>query len=212
MVKAQADIAKAGVKYLGGAALGFIAYKLLSNGYNNLRRNLAQKDLLDKKEGQQAQVLKIAMNPSGFDWMMSFDGTNLTHVMAIAKEIKDFSTVQNYYGRLYPGRNLVNDLEAELSVNELSQFYSLLGTAQELNLSRMVSGSSPFRYSAGQNVQASGKPILYSKPQGQAVFQMKEENAPLGKILARVIDAKGGLWYMVSLSGKRVFILQNDLR
>ncbi len=78
-----------------------------------------------------AQRLKAAFNPSGYNWMQSYDGTNESAIYAVAKEMftnkVPFTSVQSAYKNLYQ-RSLTSDLQTELEASELQKFYALQKT------------------------------------------------------------------------------------
>jgi hypothetical protein len=81
-----------------------------------------------------ATALKIAMNPSGVDYMMDFDGTEEEPMYAVAKEThpNQWEEVVSSYSKLF-NRNLLTDLVSELGADEFNTFQSNLGEAYGRN-------------------------------------------------------------------------------
>lgn len=74
--------------------------------------------------GQQALQIRNALNPSGVSWLMSMDTTNVTQIMKVAKNIKDFKQVAEAYRNLYDS-DLSTDLTNEMNAKESQQFFAL---------------------------------------------------------------------------------------
>lgn len=96
------------------------------------------KKMLDKKaqdnaDGQvdnnpaagQARAINAAMNPSGFDWMRTFDGTSADAIYAIAPQITNLDAVKDFYKAQTKGRVLHEDLINELGAEGYDRFLSL---------------------------------------------------------------------------------------
>ena len=187
------------VRLVGTAVAGFVGYKLLQNLYQNFARSQAQHQLLKSRAARQAQQLKMGMNPSGFDWLMAADGTNENTIFNAAKSIQSFSEVQRKYRQLYPGRNLIEDLEAELDSEDLTKFYGFMQKGQVQNIARSAKPTNTYKFEVGKRVFANGKPFMYSFPEvGAESFQILERNAPLGKVAKR-LSKKDGNWYLVNM-------------
>lgn len=110
------------LKVLGGAVV-------LGGGWFLWNRYQTQKNIEDVEKkiqtspaGQQAMQLRAAFNPSGNNWMSSFDGTDNKALVSISKQIKDFGEVAESYRKLYKS-NLSEDLTNEMSSSELIAFY-----------------------------------------------------------------------------------------
>lgn len=200
------------VRFIGTAAAGFFGYKLFQNIYRNYARSQAQHQLLDSKEARQAQQLKVGMNPSGFDWLMSTDGTNETAIFSAAQNIDNFPEVQRKYSLLYPGRNLVLDLESELDNEDLNKFYGYMQKGQIQNIARSAKPENTYRFEVGQRVFGKNKPFMYSFPaSGAESFQVIERNAPLGTVKKRLTKADGN-WYLVDMgNGVNPYFKEADL-
>lgn len=94
-----------------------------------LIKNAAQ----DSADGQidtdpaagQARALNAAMNPSGIDWMRTFDTTNTTAIYDIAPQIVSLDKVKDYYKAQTKGRILHEDLINELGAEGYNKFLAL---------------------------------------------------------------------------------------
>lgn len=199
-------------KIVATAAVGLVAYRVVGNYIDAYRRKQVQFNIESSPSARQAQQLKIAMNPSGFDWMFSVDGTNERLIFATAQSIDNFAQVQRDYNKLYTGRNLVSDLESELSAESLSKFYGLMQATQIRKIaSKQLSPKSGYRYKQGDRVSAKGRPFLFAFPEkGQEQVKILETNAPLG-VVANRLKNKAGTWYLVDLGGFSGYIKEQDL-
>jgi hypothetical protein len=104
---------------IGGAAYG--AYTL----YEHYKKTDTEKQVLTSPEVQQAMALRAAMNPSGFDWMKNFDGTNTDALYSTATQITDLNQVQEEYTKLYQS-DLMDDLRKKLGADGLTKFLNTL--------------------------------------------------------------------------------------
>ena len=127
------------VLLIGGIAVGTGVFF----GGKAIQKNIKQKrekgagDQVDSKDNTKAmattfaQQLRSAFNPSGQDWMRSFDTTNLTAVFDVAKKMYQnkvpFSAVSTAYNNLYQA-SFVSHLQDELNSSEVEKFYSILKT------------------------------------------------------------------------------------
>ena len=128
------------VAIVGGTAFGlkFLVDKVLSDrkkekAYNNS----------DKTEVQQAQALRAAFNPSGVNWAISMDTTNVEQVYAVASAITDFNKVRSAYKDLY-SEELNERLRKELSSSEFTNFQTIIARR----------GQSEFSYAVGDVVES----------------------------------------------------------
>lgn len=95
----------------------------------NKNSTLAQKQALSS---QLATKFKTAFNPSGNDWMMSWDQTDERSVFQCARDINKYKLSWAMVSTAYKGvfnRDLTNDLSAELDAAENSLFLSILNAA-----------------------------------------------------------------------------------
>lgn len=77
----------------------------------------------------QAQLLRIAMNPSGTRSLFDVDGTNKTAILNVAREIKNPQAVIDAYKERYGGDSLLHHLEVELGPEDYAKFLALSGLA-----------------------------------------------------------------------------------
>lgn len=73
----------------------------------------------------QARALNAAMNPSGVNWMRTFDTTNTTAIYDIAPQITKLDKVKDYYKAQTQGRVLHEDLINELGAEGYDKFLAL---------------------------------------------------------------------------------------
>ncbi|MBT3422931.1 MAG: hypothetical protein HOD63_01405 [Bacteroidetes bacterium] len=117
---------------------GFLGYKfLLQPQIQKYKQRKEQNDVVFNDNKRQATVLFNAMNPSGIKWMQAFDTTNEEMVYDAARRITNWNEVQTTYRNLY-SKDLLNDLQNELTTKEFNTFFSLLNT----NSSSSSNGSS----------------------------------------------------------------------
>ena len=115
--KSQDKLIDTSIKALTIGAILFFGKKLLTG----VSRLSAESQALTDPAVQQAMSSKQAMNPSGFDFMMSFDTTNVPEIFATASEINNLNKVGNKYRSLY-NRSLIEDLQKELSPDDYRAF------------------------------------------------------------------------------------------
>lgn len=72
-----------------------------------------------------ARTLNAAMNPSGIDWMRSFDTTDTAAIYNIAPQISNLDKVKDYYKSQTEGRVLHEDLTKELGAEGYAKFLAL---------------------------------------------------------------------------------------
>ncbi|MBT7825963.1 MAG: hypothetical protein HN600_05160 [Bacteroidetes bacterium] len=107
---------------------GFLGYKfLLQPQIQKYKQRKEQNDVVFNDNKRQATVLFNAMNPSGIKWMQAFDTTNEEMVYDAARRITNWNEVQTTYRNLY-SKDLLNDLQNELTTKEFNTFFSLLNT------------------------------------------------------------------------------------
>lgn len=95
---------------IGGTIVG-VGYLSKKMGQQN-----ASNDLIDDVNVQLATRIRNALTPN---WLKG--GTDEAALFAVAPLISDFNKVSAAYAKLY-GRNLTQDLDAELDPSELQQF------------------------------------------------------------------------------------------
>jgi hypothetical protein len=103
-------------------ATTLILGKKIKNAVQDRAQDKAENDATRTGDpGLYAKQLKLAFNPSGFDWLQSTDFTSDDLVLSTLEEIPSRKVYQNVvaaYARLYPGRNLNRDLLDELDAGE----------------------------------------------------------------------------------------------
>lgn len=127
------SIEEKAVIFGGTLLVVFFTVKLFKNAFNNTRRNSEIK----KFDDVNAHAVKYATNLysafflSSATWLSDFlgDGTDEQLVFSTAQEMfqtkTSFSEVSQSYNKLY-NRVLLQDLQKELSTQEMQQFNSLL--------------------------------------------------------------------------------------
>lgn len=73
-----------------------------------------------------AVEMRQAMNPTGTQWFMDFDGTDVQALFNSARKTKDFAAVARAYANLYDA-DLLTDLQNELSADDFKKLQSLIG-------------------------------------------------------------------------------------
>jgi len=104
-----------------------IAFAILWFGksyFENLKKSTTESRVENDPSVGQAQGLRLAMNPSGNEWMRKFDGTTTESIFSIAREITDIEAVRKAYKNLY-NSSLYEDLQGELSASDYQKFLSL---------------------------------------------------------------------------------------
>lgn len=102
-------------------ALFFLGKKALAKQ----KKNNAEADMDTNDAAGQAASLKQALNPSGYQWMKNFDGTDKEAIMRIAPQIKNLDDVNSHYKNLAQTQSLYDDLQSSLSPDEYQKFLSL---------------------------------------------------------------------------------------
>ena len=96
-------------------------------------KKLLNKAAQDSADGQidtdpaagHARALNAAMNPSGIDWMRTFDTTDTKAIYEIAPQITSLDNVKNFYKAQTQGRILHEDLINELGADGYNKFLAL---------------------------------------------------------------------------------------
>lgn len=99
----------------------FVGKKLLADA----AQNSADDQIDTNPSAGQARALNAAMNPSGFDWMRSFDTTDTKAIYEIAPQITNLDQVKEYYRAQTKGRVLHEDLINELGAEGYDKFLAL---------------------------------------------------------------------------------------
>lgn len=109
------------IKIGAGIALFIIGKKMLKNK----AEDSADSQIDKKPSAGQARALNAAMNPSGVDWMRTFDTTNTDAIYSIAPQITSLDEVKDFYKAQTQGRVLHEDLINELGAEGYDKFLAL---------------------------------------------------------------------------------------
>lgn len=138
----------------------YITYRVGKNLIAKVNKNNAQKNTDDKPEVRQAMSLRSSVNPSGYSWMKSFDTTNVSTVMEIAKTITNLDKVQKAYKDLYQD-NLLDDLQSDLSTSEYEAFLNII--ASNANKDTSGGGAPPVQYTKKNQLIVAKKDVTIRK-------------------------------------------------
>ncbi|MFI5140759.1 MAG: hypothetical protein ACHQII_00255 [Bacteroidia bacterium] len=118
-IKTKLLVAGIGVLVVGTAIYGGKAL------YDHYKKTDAEKQILTTPEVSQAMELRAAMNPSGFNWMQSFDGSDKVALFRVASEITDLNKVQEEYTTLYKS-DLMDDIRSKIGADGVTKFKNTL--------------------------------------------------------------------------------------
>lgn len=104
---------------LVGAGLYF-----LNKTIQNYKKTSTESETGTNPVVQQAQALRVAMNPSGLEWLRRVDGTSVDEINTIASQIKSIKDVGDAYNRLFQS-SLYEDLQTELSAADYQKFLNI---------------------------------------------------------------------------------------
>ena len=138
----------------------YLTYRVGKNLIAKVNKNNAQKNTDDKPEVRQAMSLRSSVNPSGYNWMKSFDTTNVDTVMEIAKTITNLDKVQKAYKDLYQD-NLLDDLQSDLSTSEYEAFLNII--ASNANKDTSNGGAPPVKYTKKNQLIVAKKDVTIRK-------------------------------------------------
>lgn len=99
----------------------FVGRKLIRNA----AQNSADSQIDTDPAAGQARAFNAAMNPSGIEWMRSFDTTNTQAIYDIAPQIISLDKVKDFYKAQTQGRILHEDLIKELGADGYNKFLAL---------------------------------------------------------------------------------------
>jgi hypothetical protein len=102
-------------------AIFFIGKKMLKDK----AEDSADSQIDTNPSAGQARSLNAAMNPSGYAWMRSMDGTNTDAIYAIAPQITNLDAVKDFYKAQTQGRVLHEDLINELGAEGYDKFLAI---------------------------------------------------------------------------------------
>ncbi len=126
-----------GLMIAGGLYLG---YRVTSKAIKNMRSRNTSVLADQSPEVRQAMGLRSAMNPSGVSWLMWSDGTNEDAIAQIASQITNLDAVATAYRNLY-GKELIQDLQGELSTDKFNAFLQTISNNRINNSSGSSSNS-----------------------------------------------------------------------
>lgn len=109
------------MKIGGTIALFFLGKK----AWAKQQKKSGEADMDTNDAAGQAASLKQAMNPSGFRWMRTFDGTDKDAIMSLAPQITNLDDVNSHYKKIADEASLYDDLQQSLSPDEYQKFLSL---------------------------------------------------------------------------------------
>lgn len=115
-------------KLLAMAGIGYGIYYLIKKGQQNANQTQQESQVATNQATQQATLLYQAMTPDAFWNFLS--STNVAAIMQVATNITDIKSVQTAYKNLY-NRDLMTDLQKNLSTDHMSQFMSLITKASD---------------------------------------------------------------------------------
>lgn len=124
LIAGTKKIVKGNEKYLFAVA----AYFILKRWAEQAAVNAASQQIQSVgryNHNALAQLYRQAMNPTGYGWTMSVDGTNEQLIFELARETADFTAVSVSYKTLY-NSDLSADLRKELSTSDYQKFVQLL--------------------------------------------------------------------------------------
>lgn len=104
----------------------FLLWRWFNNRGDENRASRSDKDITTNPGVGQAQLLRIAMNPSGSALLFDTDGTNKDAILKLATQIKDLDAVVEAYKARYKG-SLLKHLEVELGTSDYARFLALAG-------------------------------------------------------------------------------------
>jgi len=135
--KEQQQSVLRGLMIAGGLYLG---YRVTNKAIKNMRSRNTSVLADQSPEVRQAMGLRSAMNPSGVSWLMWSDGTNEDAIAQIASQITNLDAVATAYRNLY-GKELIQDLQGELSTDKFNAFLQTISNNRINNSSGSSSSS-----------------------------------------------------------------------
>jgi len=107
-------------------SVGILSVIFLINYLAKKRREeILQNLIFNDNDALNALKINQALNPSGFSFLKSFDGTDEDLLFKIAEEIKNIDKVAKIYYEIFNSR-LYDDLQKELSAEELQRFFDII--------------------------------------------------------------------------------------
>jgi len=107
-------------------SIGILSLIFLINYIAKKRREeILQKLIFNDDDALIALQINQALNPSGFSFLKSFDGTNESLLFKVAEEIQNIDKVAKFYYEIFNSR-LYDDLQKELTAEELKKFFDII--------------------------------------------------------------------------------------
>lgn len=104
-----------------------VSYFLLRNLIRNLAQKAEQQAVLSGDTNALLAVqVRQSINPSGFSWLIGFDGTDREALFNAARKMTDPAKVATAYRNLY-GSDMGTDVQNDVSSADFALFQSLLG-------------------------------------------------------------------------------------
>jgi hypothetical protein len=134
-----------GVALLAGS--GYLVYRIGKNIVENIRANREEGQYSDPDKqsnnaklqamaSQIATLFSAAFNPSGVSWMRSVDGTDEDQCYKNARDMNvnkiPWSMVSTAYKGVF-SRDLLQDLQSEMSTSEMNTFNTILNSKNPNN-------------------------------------------------------------------------------
>lgn len=117
-------IIKGNEKYIFAIGLYFLLKKFAETAAQNEAKEKIQ-EVGQYNHNALAQLYRQAVNPSGYKYLMEFDGTNEEMIFDLATKTGNFQSVAVAYRSQY-GTDLIEDLRKELSSADFSKFVGIL--------------------------------------------------------------------------------------
>lgn len=156
-------------------------------GYDKFRHNQEENKAGEDPATQQAMSIRSAMNPSGFEWLRSTDGTNEESILSVAKEIASLEDVIKAYRRLYSG-SLMDDLKRDMKTDSYARLLNIFKLGK--NTSEPGKNKSSVDYRKGLIVVSKAAlnirktPRVYGTPTTDKLLIYKRSN------VIRTVDAR----------------------
>lgn len=192
------------------SVVGFFGYRFYKDWRVEKTQKNEEKKLGSSFEGQQAMQIKAALNPTGFSFMRWGDGTNLTSLYSVARNISDFGKVTEAYRNLYDN-SLAEALTNELNTNELTTFYKIINSKNPA-FARFIP-----KFRTGESVRTNiEKALLWTLENGK--FEIKTRLFSKGTLLkvgkgskVVLIGKDKELFTQVEYYNKNYFIKQRHI-
>ncbi len=168
-------------KVLGGLLLAggiWLGYRMVSNSLKTYKAQSVASQADQSEEVRQAVSIRTALNPSGISWLVWADGTQDAFLSKLSREIRNWPGVLKAYQSLYQ-RDLIKDLQSELSSKELDAFFQGLVSGQ-INESNQTSSTAQGAYTrAGRLIVARQNVLVRTSPDASYQgnwWELREKN------------------------------------